>query len=350
MSNKPYGLLSNVIIIRNILIILLVFYHAFAIYSGAWPAIDGFSEVKVYWWLDKLSCAFMLEMFVFVSGYVFGYQVRTKGECKLEAKSFFWSKFKRLMIPSMFFSLLYIMLLKDIHQPVAKTFYDVVNGVGHMWFLPMLFWCFIAVWFIEKLHLKPQLVLPLLLICSVYPFVKLPLQITHSLCYMFFFYVGYILQRTDKNLNQYYTWHCVLILTLSFFILFLVLTLFRENINSIIGGGDNPIVQKAIKSLSNLSKLVYSFVGLAAFFCIVGTIEKKCTKPFPQWFVNAGNLCMGVYLFHQFILIALYNHTVLPSIFGPYWLPWMGFFVALVGSVFLSFLFNKTRIGRFLIG
>lgn len=109
-------LLANVVIIRPILIVLLVFYHAFAPFSGAWEPIGGYPMIRTYWWLDKLSYAFMLEMFVFVSGYVFGYQVRTKGESKLEAKNLFWGKFKRLMIPCMVFSLLYVILLGEISR------------------------------------------------------------------------------------------------------------------------------------------------------------------------------------------------------------------------------------------
>ena len=147
LSNKR---LADVVVIRNILIVLLVFYHAFAIYSGAWSPIKGFPEIKTYWWLDKLSYAFMLELFVFVSGYVFGYQVRVKGESKLQAKDLFWGKFKRLMIPCMVFSLLYILLFGHITQPIQKTLYGLMNGVGHMWFLPMLFWCFVGTWIIEK--------------------------------------------------------------------------------------------------------------------------------------------------------------------------------------------------------
>lgn len=180
-------LLTNVAIIRPLLIVLLVFYHAFAIYSGSWAPIDGFPEIKAYWWLDKLSYAFMLETFVFVSGYVFGYQVRIKGEKKLEAKSLFFSKFKRLIIPSIVFSLIYIVLFKDISQPVEITIKEIIEGVGHMWFLPMLFWCFACVWVIEKLRMRPQYVLPLLMLCSIFSFVPLPLQLNKTMYYMLFF-------------------------------------------------------------------------------------------------------------------------------------------------------------------
>lgn len=230
-------LLTNIAVIRPILIVLLVFYHAFAPYSGAWEPIEGFPEVPAYWWLDWLSYAFMLEMFVFVSGYVFGFLVRTKGESKLEAKNLFWGKFKRLMIPCMLFSLLYILLFGNIAQPVTKTLYSLVNGAGHMWFLPMLFWCFVGVWVIEKLKLRPKLVVPALILCSIFSFLPMPLRMGKSMYYMFFFYVGYILQKQDVSHERFYTLRHCIIMVFAFCLLFPTLTLLKSNISNINGGG-----------------------------------------------------------------------------------------------------------------
>ena len=231
------NILSDVVVIRNILIVLLVFYHAFAIYSGAWAPLKGFSEIKTYWWLDKLSYAFMLELFVFISGFVFGYQVRLKGESKLQAKSLFWGKFKRLIIPSIIFSLLYILLLGNIKQPVQNILYELLNGVGHMWFLPMLFWCFVWVWIIEKLHLKPRLVIPLLVLASIGSFLPMPLRMGLAMYYMPFFYAGYIIQKNDISLDWLYTKHCAIITTIAFIILFPILTVMKEKIGATLIGG-----------------------------------------------------------------------------------------------------------------
>ena len=230
-------LIQEVVVIRPILIVLLVFYHAFAIYSGAWAPIEGLLEVPAYWWLDKLSYAFMLEMFVFISGFVFGYQVRTKGEAKLQAKVLFWGKFKRLMIPCVVFSLLYILLLSNIGQPIQKTLYDMLNGAGHMWFLPMLFWCFVGVWVIEKLRLKSRWVLPLLLFASMVSFLPLPFRMGIALYYMVFFYVGFILQKEDVSLDRFYTLKHCLAATAAFLVLFPTLTLLKANLGSLIVGG-----------------------------------------------------------------------------------------------------------------
>ena len=69
-----------------------------------------------------------------------------------------------------------------------------------------------------------------------------------------------------------------------------------------------------------------------------------------QYIVRLGNLCFGVYLLQQFILKGLYDHTALPELLGCYWLPWVGFAIALIGSIFVSQLMVKSKIGKFLIG
>ena len=351
-NNKP--LLTNIAIIRPILIVLLVFYHAFAIYSGAWEPIEGFPEISLYWWLDKLSYSFMLEMFVFVSGYVFGYQVRKRCVGILEAKALFWSKFMRLSIPSMVFSFLYLMILKDVTQPLSTSLYDVVNGVGHLWFLPMLFWCFAGTWLIEKLNLKPLLVLPLLLIFSLCSFVPLPLQMNQTLYYIFFFYFGYILQKNNIMVEHSYKPIYVVSLAILFAIIFPVLTIYISNSEEFIlnGGGisDSLIIRILRYSTLKLSKLVYSSIGLAMFFLAIGYADKKSSGELPCCIVSFGGMCMGIYLLQQFILIIIYNFTSIPCLLGAYCLPWFGFIVTLVISTILVYLIRLTKIGRFLIG
>lgn len=346
----PEILLYEVSLLRPILLVLLVFYHAFAIYSGAWDPIEGYPEVPVYWWLNKLSYAFMLETFVFISGYVFGFQVRTKGDEKLNARNLLWGKFKRLMVPCMVFSLLYILLFGHITQPISKTLYGLVNGVGHMWFLPMLFWCFVGVWVIERLHLKAKWMIPCLVLCSICSFLPLPLRMGTAMYYMLFFYLGYILQKDDVSLDRFYTLkHCI-VLAFAFCILFPTLTLLREKLGGLMVGNNQLVTKIAIVSSSTFLRIVYSFVGMTMLFLFIGYKEKDRTMPLPQWVVKVGGLCFGVYLLQQFILKGLYEYTNLPAVLGCYWLPWVGFVIALAGSIVIAGLLVKTKIGKFLIG
>ena len=344
-------LLTNVVVIRFILILLLVFYHAFAIYSGAWKPIEGYPIIQAYWWLDKLSYSFMLQMFVFISGYVFGYQVRTRGDVTLEAKNLFVGKFKRLMIPCIVFSLLYIIIFNQITQPITTTLYGLFNGVGHLWFLPMLYWCFVSVYLIEKMHFSILYVLPLFLIISIFPSVPLPFRISVAFKYIFFFYVGYLLQRQKQQFERFYTSRNAIALFMIFLVAFISLTYFQNNDFLNIRTNDNLIISKFLNStINSLIKIIISSLGICMLFRIVGVIDSKRKANLPQWLINMSSLCMGVYIFQQFILKCLYDYSSLPLIFGPYLLPWVSFLIALSFSLFFSFLLHQTKIGRYLIG
>lgn len=340
--------LSNMDVIRPILIVLLVLYHSFAIFGGAWEPIDGFPEIQAYWWLDWLSYAFMLETFVFISGYVFGYQVRTKGKEKLQAKKLFIGKLKRLILPSAIFSLIYILLFGDITQPVVETLYGLINGVAHMWFLPMLFWCFVLIWLIEELKLKPKLVLPTLIVISLFSVDGLPLQFSHTMYYMLFFYAGFALQRYDVEINRYYNLRNSIFSVILFVVLFFSLTILKEKRDALFTSPE-LIFQIAKFVVGKTCTILYSTAGIIMLMIIVGSINKKREISIPKWLGEVGKLCFGVYLFQQFILQALYYNTNLPASLGPIVTPWAGFVITITSSLLLSWLCRLNRFGRSII-
>ena len=345
-------MLQNVALLRPLLIVLLVFYHAFAPYSRVWKPIPGYADVPAYWWLDKLSYAFMLEMFVFVSGYVFGYQVRVKGEDKLAAKSLLWGKFRRLIIPSLIFSLLYVVIFQDIAQPVAKTVCDVINGVGHMWFLPMLFWCFAGTWLLERLHVKHAFAVPLLLLVSLKPVgMQMPLQLDNAMYYMVYFYVGYVLQRDGKELSRLNRPSVAAALVVLFSIAFPSLTIAVENPDLIQGMVENPLASKVLSSgIYYVHRQIYASIGIAMALSLVGIYLDGHTFRPQSWVMTVGKLSMSVYLLQQFILVFLYGNSVVTDSLGTYSLPWFGFAVSLTLSLLLSWLLSKTKIWRFAVG
>lgn len=69
--------LDEVTLMRCILTILIVFMHAFTCYNGSWKPPAGYVDILVYKWLARISFAFTLESFVFISGYLFGFQCIT---------------------------------------------------------------------------------------------------------------------------------------------------------------------------------------------------------------------------------------------------------------------------------
>ena len=66
--------LNEVTLMRCILALLIVFVHAFTCYNHGWREPEGYVDVPIYMWLTRISFAFTLEAFVFISGYLFAFQ------------------------------------------------------------------------------------------------------------------------------------------------------------------------------------------------------------------------------------------------------------------------------------
>ena len=99
--------LNDILIIRPLAIFLLVVWHSFIIYTGGWKQPESFKHIETYWWIAKASYACMLELFVFISGYVFALGLEKKNPT---LKNTIFSKFKRLIFPSLIFSIIYYIM------------------------------------------------------------------------------------------------------------------------------------------------------------------------------------------------------------------------------------------------
>ena len=180
--------LNEVSFMRPILLVLLVSYHAFAPYVGTWPMPDGIHQIDAYSWLGYLSRAFRLEGFVFISGYIFTFQVVERKKFG-SFQSLLASKVQRLLIPSFVFSAVYFFCFKE-YVKNDNFFVSVLSGTGHLWYLPCLFYCFLIQYLLLSRSIRKSysiIVLTVMLLLSVVP---LPLNLNKPLYYMSFFYGG----------------------------------------------------------------------------------------------------------------------------------------------------------------
>lgn len=144
----------DVVVIRLALIILLVLYHSFCIYTGAWKVpYDSFHKIVGYDWIGMLSHQFRLQGMVFISGLLFGYNMTKKEKKELHFLPFILLKAKRILLPCLFFGLIYYLLFYDLSVGWTTIVYRIMNGCGHLWFLPMIFWCFIITYILA--HYPP---------------------------------------------------------------------------------------------------------------------------------------------------------------------------------------------------
>ena len=192
------GMLKDVMIIRPLAIILLIFWHSFIIYTGGWKPPMSVGPVESYWWIARFSYSGMLELFVFISGYVFGISIQ-KG---VPAKDIILKKFKRLIIPSICFSIIYYLIfMHNSHTTVWDIAIKIISGCGHMWFLPMLFWSTIISYTIYKIKCNTIIKIIGMAILPMVSSDYLPFGISTSFYYILFFYIG-IITYNNRNIIQ----------------------------------------------------------------------------------------------------------------------------------------------------
>ena len=341
--------LAEINLLRPVTIVMLVLMHAFTMYAHNWSYPEGIHDVRLYFWIQKYSFACMLEMFVFMSGYVFGFQ--WYGNRKVSSFiALAAGKARRLLLPSVVFSLIYIALFTGMFQD--RLWLNIVigalSGYGHLWFLPMLFWCFLAAWLLLKTRLNDGLILCLLAVVSVLSWLPLPMQLGQTLYYLPFFYAG---TAVFKHRTQLISWaernKPFIFGALLFFVV--AVFLFTRNMELLKGLYNNGASDSfLLHAEATLCKLLYSSLGVAMFYLLALLFTQHHTLR-PHWELR-NKLCFAVYIFQQFFLEWLYYHTSLPQYLGSYLLPWAGFAAAMILSYALARLFLMTRTGKFLLG
>ena len=337
--------MNEIVLIRLILIILLVVYHSFIIYGGGWRQPQGYENVCVYSWIAKFSYSFFLEAFVAVSGYIFSYQIYTKKKEQTFGQ-FAINKIKRLLVPCWLFSILYYILFLTKNQSHGiEIAYNILIGTGHLWFLPMLFWCFIFGWFLIRWKVSTKWKICSLLMVSLLSIIPFPLRLNSAFSYMLFFYIGVWAQQYFTRKQIVASFKHLIVIWLLFVALFIVSQFIKEHISNL----SESIIEKLFKlEIFKILKILYAMLGMWALYisCLVYVKKNKLSEKL----ITISSYCFGVYIFQQFILQFLYYKTSLPVDVGPYWLPWIAFVITLLVSLFLSQIFFRTKFGRCLIG
>ena len=125
---------NEISIMRVMAMTMIVAFHSLCFYNGKWVKVNTIDIPvwhKVSFFLDVID----LNMFVFISGYLYGYLYiyRNKYQHPSEVIRI---KAKRLLIPYLFWGI--PMAIVWPWNTWSKLFY----GIGHLWFLLMLFGVF----------------------------------------------------------------------------------------------------------------------------------------------------------------------------------------------------------------
>ena len=290
--------LDEISFIRPILIFLLVYYHAFCIFDGGWTPILGLEDVIIYKWTDKLAYSFMLETFFFISGYLFSFQFF---ELKKESNilSIIQKKFSRLLLPCWIFGIVYAALFEQFDSFFSQTI-KIASGIGHLWFLPMLFWCFVF----GSICLKKQSVsislLLVFLLLSLFANNPLPLQLNQCMKYFFFFYLGMYLYPNKERIKKTKFSINIILLWLLFVVLFVAGTFLNEYLTYIKDGSNSFIFRQFIIMIKYAVRLTYATTGVLCIY--LTSLYFTEGKKLHNRYIEFGTYCFGIYIFQQFIL------------------------------------------------
>lgn len=181
---------------------------------------------------------FHMALFFAVSGSVYYIQKNKLNKYK-NAKELIINKMKRLMIPYILVGILYVIPIKLISRFYSTNyvpnaiFYDMMNGIGHLWFLFALFWIFILFYVLEKYIYNNNKYVFWVIILITYFFSDIiydfmPNGLKSHVQYVIFFCIGYFFEiiREKYNNSKYMAFNTV-ILSVIVYVLYYV----QKNIN-----------------------------------------------------------------------------------------------------------------------
>lgn len=339
-------MLKEIVLLRPLAIFLLIVYHTFACYAGAWKPFDGFVKNEFYGLIAKTN-EFVPALFAFVAGFVFSFQMNeNQSICNLRSLAI--KKLRRLILPSIIFSGLYItMFTPENFSSIEKTVTSILSGAGHLWFLPMLFWCFILGYLLSKWDISEYKKLILLLICAILGWIgkalHLQFGLSRVLFYLIFFYGGYVLymnkQKIDCGRGRTAALSCVCVILAA---LYFILNSVKIDMSTLNLDVSEKVARIIILSMNNLIRVVAYSITIHILFVLVNYWLAK----HPEWqpsepLLNINALCMGIYVIHQFVLQLFYYYTNIAIAVSPIILPWIVMALTVIISILLSYIYKK---------
>lgn len=322
-------MIKEIQLLRPLLIIGVIIGHCFCIFNegnSSWPNTIGVDQIYFYSYLNPFFIS--LGTFVMIMGYLFAYK---KDKYLKEGNiKFIYTKFIRLYIPCIFFSIIYAFLFiwKDASSiSIPMILKVIVYGAGHMWFLPMTFAVYTLLKIVQPIVDRHPLSSFLCCICLV-PFASIvPDQV---LLYFPFIILGYIIYGHTQILEIY-----------AFHLLFLWLIVFVARCYAM----DYITISKVsiiMRFLSNLTSAL-AFWGLS--MKAVKQFNERTSK-----FVSVLSKCaFGAYLLQEFIIRFIIYHTSIFFYCNSIIYPWIIAFIAVPVSFGISYIGNRTKIGNVLL-
>lgn len=262
-------------ILRTFALLCVIYFHIIGMIGPKVP-ISGMSSIS---YSSGMLVGIAVPLFMFISGYLY------KPVENSQIVPFIKKKVVRLWLPYIVFSTL-IMITSGFFSFSALL----SGGFYHLWFLTVLFWCFI---FSIKIDYESPWSFFMLFFALVCSNIRIPdfLGLQDFVQWFFFFVLGAIVKCHFKIiifLRKYYLWIPLL--------LFYV--------------GVNIFVPFHYREPSIIHALAESSVILSIWILLEPFNEKINSKrKISKIFLTIGECSMGIYILHYWLLIYVLSNT-----------------------------------------
>lgn len=333
--------LRNCTFSKTVLMMCICFYHSIIFWTGNWLIIKPVYAAPVLAWFSKWLNSFHVYAFTFISGYIFYYKKYEKhGYGKF--LPFIYTKFKRLIVPYIFFSICWVIpfgvYLFDWNYTTIHDSFILGKNPSQLWFLLMLFWVFVVFWilsnFAEKHTLLSGITIVGIWVVNYFVLSKyIPdlYMILTSGRYLLVFWVGFKTRQFGSKWIRKVNVLTWAVLDVFLFVLYRYL------------GTHGTFV---LNLLSLGVELCCNICGACMAFAILQKIAD--TYESNRIIQCLSRYSMTIYMLHQqiiYIMIYLLNGIV-----NPYVHSLVNFAVSLTAALGISVILGKIRITRFLIG
>ena len=315
---------------------MIVAFHSMCFYNGRWSKVGA---IVIPFWtkLSDFLNVIDLNMFVFISGYLYGYLYIYRNKYR-HPSEVIRIKAVRLVLPYFFWGIPMVFIWP--WTTWSKLFY----GIGHLWFLLMLFGVFTLTVVLQLLNSQRfrftreiGLALIVLGILFWYVFSKYInpddfLCLTRVLYYFPAFMIGYLCAKLRVG------W---LLPNWSYILLpFTVLVLY-------------VFVWYRLPLPYGLIGLVKTFCAYAICIFLLIILSKGTMSDRTRAVVQKiEQLSMGLYIFNQFAMDIVFTTPVLNQWFKIHWQvgPFILFLIGFFPPLLMSYVFNRYKPMRWTIG
>ena len=329
-------MLYEISILRVLCIFIVVFFHCYGMMYADAHFPDTISVYEQLYFIPN-QCVFInvaMPLFVLISGYLFEFLLKNR------KYSTWWNilrkKGLRILLPYFCFGTIFMATTGNWHP---LSLFD--GGYWHLWFLPMLFWCFIVGYVVYKANVKFPIETILLLIafCGTFmpSFMPSLFGIQFVSRWFYWFYLGMLVCEYRNAIFLY----------ISKYKLYLPLL----------------IAYVIVAYLFPVEYADYTwFCVLTVTWCILSIIYLMNAIEWNKYritslLVKLSSYSFGIYIWHNWVVLMLITKTS-QRLFG---LPELAANHVILFPLCLSILtfmiswgiswgMMKTKVGRFLIG